>query len=225
MKKLMVLDGNSIVNRAFYGVSQNLATRAGQPTNAIFGFLNILQKLLDEGKPDALCVTFDRKAPTFRHLAYEGYKAQRKGMPEELAAQMGVSRQAVSRWELNIALPDTENVVRLSELFGVTTDYLLKQQEAGEKPSPELGAPGSKGRYSAQQRGGGILMALSLLGLLVMGILSSIQPTVSYYPDGSVAADGLIAWVRAHDLMWLFGLCLLGALVSVYLLVKPRRKS
>ena len=55
--------------------------------------------------------------------------------------------------------------------------------------------------------------------------MSSIQPTVSYYPDGSVAADGLIAWVRAHDLMWLLGLCLLGALVSVYLLVKPRRKS
>ena len=144
---------------------------------------------------------------------------------EEFAQKLCVTRQAVSRWELNIALPDTENVVRLSELFGVTTDYLLKQQEAGEKPSPELGAPGSKGRYSAQQRGGGILMALSLLGLLVMGILSSIQPTVSYYPDGSVAADGLIAWVRAHDLMWLFGLCLLGALVSVYLLVEPKRKS
>ena len=88
MKKLMVLDGNSIVNRAFYGVSQNLTTRAGQPTNAIFGFLNILTKLLDEGKPDALCVTFDRKAPTFRHLAYEGYKATRKGMPDELASQL-----------------------------------------------------------------------------------------------------------------------------------------
>ena len=89
-----------------------------------------------------------------------GEKLQRlrkaRGMSqEELAARMGVSRQAVSRWELNLALPDTENVVRLSELFGVTTDYLLKQQEAGEKPSPELGAPGSKGRYSAQQRGGG----------------------------------------------------------------------
>ena len=81
MKKLMVLDGNSIVNRAFYGVSQNLTTRTGQPTNAILGFLNILNKLLDEEQPDALCVTFDRKAPTFRHLAYEGYKAQRKGMP------------------------------------------------------------------------------------------------------------------------------------------------
>ena len=79
MKKLMVLDGNSIVNRAFYGVSQNLTTRDGQPTNAVFGFLAILNKLLDECEPQALCVTFDRKAPTFRHLAYEGYKATRKG--------------------------------------------------------------------------------------------------------------------------------------------------
>ncbi len=93
--KLMVLDGNSIVNRAFYGVSQNLTTRDGLPTNAIFGFLNILNKLLDEDKPDALCVTFDRKAPTFRHLAYDGYKAQRKGMPEELAAQMPVLKDVL----------------------------------------------------------------------------------------------------------------------------------
>ena len=76
MKKLMVLDGNSIVNRAFYGVSQNLTTRDGQPTNAVFGFLAILNKLLDECEPQALCVTFDRKAPPFRHLAYEGYKCQ-----------------------------------------------------------------------------------------------------------------------------------------------------
>ena len=88
MKKLMVLDGNSIVNRAFYGVSQSLTTREGQPTNAIFGFLNILNKLLDETAPDALCVTFDRSAPTFRHQAYEDYKANRKGMPDELASQM-----------------------------------------------------------------------------------------------------------------------------------------
>ena len=96
MKKLMVLDGNSIVNRAFYGVSQNLTTRAGQPTNAIFGFLNILMKLLDEGKPDALCVTFDRKAPTFRHLAYEGYKATRKGMPDELASQLPLLKDVLA---------------------------------------------------------------------------------------------------------------------------------
>ena len=157
--------------------------------------------------------------------AIRAFRTKKGLSQDELAEKVFVTRQAVSRWELNIALPDTENVVRLSELFGVTTDYLLKEREAEENPSPEPGIPASKDRYSAQQRGGGILLALSLLGLLVMGILSSIQPTVSYYPDGSVAAEGLIAWVRAHDLMWLLGLCLLGALVSVYLLVKPRRKS
>ncbi len=96
MKKLMVIDGNSIVNRAFYGVSQNLTTREGQPTNAIFGFLNILGKLLDDAAPDALCVTFDRKAPTFRHLQYEGYKAQRKGMPDELASQMPILKDVLA---------------------------------------------------------------------------------------------------------------------------------
>ena len=94
--KLMALDGNSIVNRAFYGVSQNLTNRDGQPTNAVLGFLNILNKLLDEVQPDALCVTFDRKAPTFRHLAYEGYKATRKGMPEELASQMPILKDVLA---------------------------------------------------------------------------------------------------------------------------------
>ena len=102
MKKLMALDGNSIINRAFYGVSQNLTTRDGQPTNAIFGFLNILNKLLDEVSPDALCVTFDRPAPTFRHKAYELYKANRKGMPEELASQMPLLKDVLSA--LNIPM-------------------------------------------------------------------------------------------------------------------------
>ncbi|SCI63174.1 DNA polymerase I [uncultured Flavonifractor sp.] len=92
--KLMVIDGNSIVNRAFYGVHM-LTTRDGQPTNAVYGFLTILQKLVDEEKPDALCCTFDRKAPTFRHLAYEGYKAQRKGMPDELASQMPILKEVL----------------------------------------------------------------------------------------------------------------------------------
>lgn len=104
MKKLMVIDGNSIVNRAFYGVHM-LTTRSGQPTNAVFGFLNILQKLIDEERPDALCCTFDLKAPTFRHLQYEGYKAQRKGMPEELASQMPILKDVldamrIPRYEL-----------------------------------------------------------------------------------------------------------------------------
>ena len=92
--KLMILDGNSIVNRAFFGV-RPLNAPDGTPTNAIFGFLNILQRMLDEQKPDAVCVSFDRREPTFRHQAYDGYKAQRKGMPEELAAQMPVLKETL----------------------------------------------------------------------------------------------------------------------------------
>ena len=117
--KLMAIDGNSIVNRAFYGVSQNLSTRDGLPTNAIFGFLNILLKLLDEEKPDGLAVTFDLKAPTFRHQAYEGYKAQRKGMPDELAAQMPVLKQVL----------DAMNIRRY-ELEGWEADDLLGTMSA-----------------------------------------------------------------------------------------------
>ncbi len=92
--KLMAIDGNSIINRAFYGI-RLLTTRDGTPTNAVYGFLNILLKLLEEEKPEALCVTFDRRAPTFRHLAYEGYKATRKGMPDELAAQMPILKDVL----------------------------------------------------------------------------------------------------------------------------------
>ena len=87
--KLLVLDGNSIVNRAFYGIKL-LTTKDGRFTNAIVGFMNILLKLEAEEKPDEVAVAFDLKAPTFRHKMYSGYKAQRKGMPEELAAQLPV---------------------------------------------------------------------------------------------------------------------------------------
>ena len=93
--KLMVLDGNSLANRAFYGIKL-LSTRDGQYTNAIYGFLTILTKLLDEETPDALCVTFDRKAPTFRHLAFADYKANRHGMPEELRTQMPILKDVLS---------------------------------------------------------------------------------------------------------------------------------
>ncbi len=90
--KLMILDGNSIINRAFYGVG-HLSAQSGQPTGAIYGFLNIMQSLLDEEKPDALAVAFDEKGPTFRHIAYEGYKATRKPMPEDLASQMPILKE------------------------------------------------------------------------------------------------------------------------------------
>ena len=91
---LMVIDGNSLVNRAFYGV-RPLTAADGTPTNAVYGFLNMLLKLREDYAPDELCVCFDLKAKTFRHKAYEGYKAQRKPMPEELAAQMPLVKQAL----------------------------------------------------------------------------------------------------------------------------------
>ncbi len=91
---LMVIDGNSLVNRAFYGV-RPLTAADGTPTNAVYGFLNMLLKLREDYAPDELCVCFDLKAKTFRHKAYEGYKAQRKPMPEELAAQMPLVKAAL----------------------------------------------------------------------------------------------------------------------------------
>ena len=97
--KLMVIDGNSIVNRAFYGIRM-LNTSDGTPTNAVYGFLTILQRLLSDEEPDALCVTFDLRAPTFRHEMYEGYKAQRKGMPEELAVQMPILREVLDAMKI-----------------------------------------------------------------------------------------------------------------------------
>ena len=91
MKKLLILDSNSILNRAFYGV-RYLSAKDGTPTNAIYGFLNILLKLIKEQEPDYICAAFDVKAPTFRH---KQYKAQRKPMPEGLAAQMPLAKDVL----------------------------------------------------------------------------------------------------------------------------------
>lgn len=92
--KCMVIDGNSILNRAFYGI-RLLSTKEGIYTNATYGFLTILQKLQREEAPDAICVAFDRREPTFRHEKYEEYKAGRHAMPEELASQVPLIKEAL----------------------------------------------------------------------------------------------------------------------------------
>ena len=99
--KLLILDGNSVINRAFYGV-RLLTTRDGQFTNAIFGFLNILDRIEKEEQPEAVCVAFDLHGPTFRHEKYDGYKATRHGMPEELAQQMPVMKQVLRAMNIPI---------------------------------------------------------------------------------------------------------------------------
>lgn len=122
--KLMILDGNSIVNRAYYGVRM-LNAPDGTPTNAVYGFLAILQRLLDANSPDALCVAFDLPAPTFRHRQYARYKAQRKPMPDDLAVQMpllkdvlsamGIKQLSAEGWEADDVLG---TVARLCEADG-----------------------------------------------------------------------------------------------------------
>ena len=84
---LLAVDGNSILNRAFYGIRM-LTTRDGLCTNAVYGMITMLQKQIDAISPDMCAIAFDLKAPTFRHEMYSGYKATRKGMPEELAVQL-----------------------------------------------------------------------------------------------------------------------------------------
>ena len=99
--KLLILDGNSVINRAFFGVKP-LTTREGLYTHAIYGFLNILERMEKEEQPDAVCVSFDLHGPTFRHEKYAGYKANRHGMPEELAQQMPVMKQVLQAMNIPI---------------------------------------------------------------------------------------------------------------------------
>ena len=99
--KLMILDGNSVINRAYFGVKP-LTTREGLYTHAIYGFLNILERMEREEQPDAICVAFDLHGPTFRHLRYDGYKATRHGMDEELAIQMPVMKQVLQAMNIPI---------------------------------------------------------------------------------------------------------------------------
>ena len=104
MKKLVLIDGNSIMNRAFYGImgSKALTTKDGKYTNAIYGFLAILFKLLEDENPEYIAVSFDLKAPTARHKLYDGYKANRKGMPNELAEQMPIIKEVLRAMNIDI---------------------------------------------------------------------------------------------------------------------------
>lgn len=108
MSRLILVDGNSIMNRAFYGImgSKMLTAKDGRYTNAVYGFLSIIFKVMDDLKPDYMAVAFDLKAPTERHLMYKGYKANRKGMPNELAEQMPIIKEILKA--MNIAIVEKE---------------------------------------------------------------------------------------------------------------------
>ncbi len=104
MERIVLIDGNSILNRAFYGTmaTKMLMTEDGTYTNAIYGFLSIMFKIIEDIKPEYMVVTFDLKAPTHRHKLYEGYKANRKGMPNELAGQMPILKEILEAMKIKI---------------------------------------------------------------------------------------------------------------------------
>ena len=145
MKKLLIIDSNSILNRAFYGV-RYLSAKDGTPTNAIYGFLNILLKLIKEQQPDYICAAFDVKAPTFRHKQYEGYKAQRKPMPEGLAAQMPLAKDVLRA--MNITILEKEGY-EADDIIG-TVARLCEEQEiscfiaTGDKDDLQLASDKTK---------------------------------------------------------------------------------
>ena len=126
MNKLVLVDGNSIMNRAFYGImgSRMLTTKDGTYTNAVYGFLAILFKLLEDVKPEYLVVAFDLKAPTARHKLYEGYKANRKGMPDELAEQMPIIKDILRA--MNIDIIEMEGY-EADDVLGTLSRYGEKQ--------------------------------------------------------------------------------------------------
>ena len=127
MKKLVLIDGNSILNRAFYGImgSKMLMTEDGTYTNAVYGFLAILFKILDDINPEYVAVAFDLKAPTKRHELYKEYKATRKGMPEELASQLPIIKEILQA--MNITIIEKEGY-EADDILGTLAKYGEKQE-------------------------------------------------------------------------------------------------
>ena len=127
MNKLLLIDGNSIINRAFYGIMGNkmLMTEDGTYTNAVYGFLSILFKELDDIKPEYLVVAFDLKAPTHRHKIYDKYKANRHGMPEELAMQMPILKETLKA--MNVCIIEKEGY-EADDILGTLAKWGQKEE-------------------------------------------------------------------------------------------------
>ncbi len=120
--KFMIFDSNSILNRAFFGMPP-LSALDGRPTNAVYGFLNIIKKLIDDISPDAIAAAFDVRAKTFRHKMYDGYKAQRKGMPDDLAVQMPIAKELLTA--MNIPILEKEGYEG-DDIIGTATNEFAK---------------------------------------------------------------------------------------------------
>ncbi len=136
-KKIVIIDGNSLINRAYYAVQRPMITKEGIYTQGIYGFMNMLQKIEADYEPEYLTVAFDLKAPTFRHLEYDAYKAGRKSMPPELAMQMPLLKDVLRA--LNIEILEMEGyeaddiigtVARISEDAGIDPYIITGDKDA-----------------------------------------------------------------------------------------------
>ena len=140
MKTLLLIDGNSILNRAFYGI-RPLTTSSGLFTHAVYGMMNIVLKHIEARKPDYAAVAFDLKAPTFRHLKYDGYKATRKGMPEELAVQLPYAKKCMTALglnELELAGYEADDILGTCAAFGNSDSELQVYILTGDRDSFQL---------------------------------------------------------------------------------------
>lgn len=136
-KKIVIIDGNSLINRAYYAMQRPMITRDGIYTQGIYGFINMLQKIENDYEPEYLTVAFDLKAPTFRHLEYEEYKAGRKAMPTELVMQMPIMKDILKA--MNICILEMEGyeaddiigtVARITEEEGITPLIITGDRDA-----------------------------------------------------------------------------------------------
>lgn len=161
-----------------------------------------------------------------------------KGLSQEqLATQISVSRQALSKWELGTAIPDTENALRISKLFGVSIDYLLNDEYESDNDIPAVQNTNetlsTKYKSTIRVIVGSITSGLGVVGLLVIGILSSIYPAYNTFPmeaveggtSGTVVKTGLPAFLELHNIGWLFALCIALVLLGVIIAIYPKVHS
>ncbi|MBE7015368.1 MAG: DNA polymerase I [Ruminococcaceae bacterium] len=145
MKKLLIIDSNSLINRAFYGV-RFLSSSDGTPTNAVYGFFMTLMKLIDDFKPDYICAAFDLKAPTFRHKMFADYKAQRKPMPDGLREQMPICKEILRK--MNIRILEQEGF-EADDIIGTISQICEKNEvecliATGDKDDLQLASKSTK---------------------------------------------------------------------------------
>ncbi|MDD6762327.1 MAG: DNA polymerase I [Clostridiales bacterium] len=170
MERLLILDSNSIINRAFYGI-RALSAPDGTPTNAVYGFLNILMKLINDYKPQYILATFDLKAPTFRHKMYDGYKATRHRMPDELAAQMPVMKGILS--DMNIPLLELEGY-EADDIIGTVS------RVCGEKGIECYIATGDRDDLQLADNGTTVVLASTKMGQSVTDLYDEAAVKAKY---------------------------------------------